>query len=83
MTSLKGFGRSFTITPSDATDIGKTCQAIYVGVAGDITLIAADDPATSTAVLFKAVPAGLLYVSARRVKATGTTATNLVGLANN
>lgn len=67
---------AFAITPHDSTDFASACRGIYVGGAGDITAIV-----KGVAVLFKAVPVGaILPVSATRVNATGTTATNLVGL---
>lgn len=65
------------VTPSDSTNLANgDCRAIYVGVSGDITL----DTPNQTSVLFKAVPVGILPVVTRRVRATGTTATNLVAL---
>lgn len=65
------------VTPSDASDFGfGQCRSIYVGVTGDITL----DTPFQTAVLFKAVPVGILPVAAVRVRVTGTTATNMVAL---
>jgi hypothetical protein len=68
------------VTPSDTADLSKVTSAIYVGVAGDVALILANDPDVAP-VIFKAVPAGtLLQVQARRVMATNTTATNIVAL---
>jgi len=56
-------------------------KALYVGTAGDITLVTAGDLSVAgTPVLFKAVPVGTLPVQVRRVLATGTTATDLVAL---
>jgi hypothetical protein len=63
------------VAASDTVDLANVSRWIYVGVAGDITL---DLAGGQTAVLFKAVPAGTqLQVAATRVRATGTTATNL------
>jgi hypothetical protein len=65
------------ITPADGTNFAfGMARALYVGVTGDITL----DTASTTNVLFKAVPVGILPVAAVRVRATGTTATNILGL---
>ena len=65
------------VTPSDSTLIGPT-RALYVGGAGDVTV---DMQTTGSAVLFKAVPIGtVLWVRAKRVRATGTAATNIVAL---
>lgn len=62
---------------SDTVDLTETYRALYVGVAGDITAILQED---SVAVLFKAVPVGVLPIKVSRIKVTGTTATNVVGL---
>lgn len=54
------------------------CRGLYVGTGGDVTAVLEQG---STAVLFKAVPTGaILPICATRVKATGTTATDLVAL---
>lgn len=52
------------------------CQAIYVGVSGNISLFMED----GTSISLLSVPIGLLPVRALRVNATGTTATNMVAL---
>lgn len=67
----------FAITPADGADLSATTRAIYVGGTGAlaVTLSSGND------VSFAGLPAGtLLPVRIRRVKATGTTATALVGL---
>lgn len=51
------------------------CNAIYVGVSGDISVVLAQNGKT---VLFKAVPVGVLYVKAAKVNSSGTTATNML-----
>ncbi len=64
------------ITPSDTVAVSKTA-AIYVGGAGNLTV----QGENSVAVTFYNVPAGtVLPIVANLVKATGTTATNLVAL---
>ncbi len=67
---------SVAVTPSDTTDLSFVTTALYIGVAGDVTII---DPMGNTT-LYKGVPVGILPVSAARVKATGTTATNIVAI---
>lgn len=65
------------ITPADGANFSfGQVRALYVGVTGDITL----DTPYETAVLFKAVPVGILPVAAVRIRATATTATNILGL---
>lgn len=79
------------ITKSDTKDVTNATgdasstylKGIYVGVSGDIAIIHASDSSNNgdgTAVLYKAVPVGVLWVQARRVMSTNTTATNMVGL---
>lgn len=65
------------ITPDDNTDLTMRLRGIYVGGGGNITV----QLNAGTNVLFTAVPQGtVLPICASRVMATGTTATNLVGL---
>jgi hypothetical protein len=63
------------VTPSDSTDLSYPCRALYVGATGDVTAVV-----NGAAVLFKAVPVGILPVRVSRVNSTGTTATNIVAL---
>ena len=67
----------FVITPSDTENFVKTTRSIFVGGGGNLSVLAADG---STAVL-AGVPAGsVLPIAVRRVNASGTSATGLVGL---
>lgn len=71
--------RAFAIVPDDNNDLAVTPRAIYTGRGGSMVVILLDDV---TEVTFAALPAGTtLPLRARRVKANGTTATDLVGLA--
>lgn len=67
----------FAIAPSDGADLADVTRAIYVGGSGNLALTL-----LSGATLTLAGVAGgtLLPLRAKAVKATGTTATNLVGL---
>lgn len=66
-----------TVTPHDSNDLGQPCRALWIGAAGDVTAVTL----SGAAVQFKGLSAGqLLPVIARRVNATGTTATSLVAL---
>ena len=70
---------AFTITPHASNEIDPLPKALFVGNGGNVTLRAADGGAD---VVFKNVPSGgYLMVRARYVRATGTTATDIVGLA--
>jgi len=75
--SIAGLGNAAVISPSDTVNLPTVCKAIYVGVTGDVKV---DLTQTGTAIVFKAVPVGILPVQAMRVYSTGTTATNLVAL---
>jgi hypothetical protein len=68
------------ITPSDTVDLTAIPKAIYVGTGGDVKMIGIDAPTGAAGVTWKGVPAaGLLPTRPRRILATGTTATDLVG----
>ena len=77
---LKGMGVAVgaaAITPSDADDLPYTCRSLYVGGAGDVRVRMIN----GELVTFAGVAASsLLPVAVVRVYATGTTATNIVGL---
>lgn len=86
-----GIGKfASTVTPSDTAAVaigpgGTYAKRLYIGVAGDITVIMAGDAGNGglgTPVLFKAHPVGYMDAQVRAVMATGTTATNIVGLAD-
>jgi hypothetical protein len=65
------------ITPHDTNELAAgPCRAIYVGVAGNITLVTPN----GSEVLFSNVPVGIFPVGAKIVKSTGTAATGLVAL---
>ena len=69
---------AFAITPSDTNELPFVTRSIYVGGAGDITLRLAGDISSQ---VFKAVPVGtMLPLRVRQVFATGTGATQLVGM---
>ena len=66
------------VTPSDSTDIrdGQLTRGIYVGVAGNISVVIG-----GVSVLFKGALAGtVLPIRITRVNATSTTATDIVAL---
>ena len=72
--------RGFNITPSDSDDLPFNTRQIYVGGTGSIKVEFEDDP-VGTFTTFSAVPAGSEHPWAlRKIYATGTTATLLVGI---
>lgn len=69
--------RAVDVTPSDSTVLTDV-RSIYVGGSGDVAAILAND---SVAVTFVAVPAGqIIPIAAKKIMATGTTATDIVAL---
>lgn len=70
--------KAFAITPTDDVLLEDYPRGLWVGGAGDISLkLIGDD----TAVTFAGVVAGsLLPLRVKEVRATGTTATNIVGV---
>ena len=70
-------GDAFGIAPNDSSDLPQRVRAIYCGSDGDISLVTP----LGNEVVFVGVKVGtILPVSADRIKATGTTAMDLVGL---
>jgi hypothetical protein len=82
---------SIAVTPSDTKDVTNAtgdnapvyASALYIGASGDVAVVAAGDNSASgagTAVTYKSVPIGWFPVQVRRVMATNTTASQIVGL---
>lgn len=70
--------RARAVTPANGTALALgPCDNLYIGVAGDVSVILEDDTA---AVLFKAHPVGYLQGRVKSVEATATTATNILAL---
>ena len=68
---------AYAITPHDTNPLITVTKAIYVGVAGNVTLRAINSAADVT---YRNVPTGAyLTVRASHVRAAGTTAGDLVG----
>lgn len=67
----------FAITPNDATPLPTVTRGLYIGVTGNVSVILRG----GATLLFVAVPAGaLLPIEATHVRASGTTATSIVGV---
>lgn len=83
--------RAIAVTPSDTKDVTNAAgdnapsyaKALYIGVSGDLAVVTAADNGNTlagTAQTFKNVPVGWFPVQVRRVMATNTTASQIVGL---
>jgi hypothetical protein len=69
----------FSITPNDTAALPFVPKAIYIGTGGNLVIRAID---SSSDVTFTNVPNGtILDIRATSIRATGTSATNLIGLA--
>ena len=66
-----------TVVPSDGADLPQVTRALYVGQGGTLAV----QLASGAQVALSGVPGGaLLPLRARRVRATGTTASGIVAL---
>jgi hypothetical protein len=73
--------KALMVSANDATAYLFEAGAVYVGIAGTVTLITSGMTQTTNtdAVTFRAVPAGMILpVLATRILSTGTTATGFV-----
>lgn len=69
----------FAISPNDASDLPHLTKALYIGEGGDVVLRSARG---ETDVTFRNLPSGyILDVRAVAVRASGTSAASIVGLA--
>lgn len=76
------------VTPSDTKDVTDAtgdaapcyAKALYVGTAGNLAVVPAASTGAGTAVTLTGVTQGWIPIQVRRVMATNTTATNIVGL---
>ncbi|HKJ75537.1 MAG TPA: hypothetical protein VKA19_15585 [Alphaproteobacteria bacterium] len=69
---------AFAVTPDDAADLPVVTRGLYVGTGGDISLVLKGE---SAPVSFVGVPAGsMLPLRVLRLRATGTTANDMLGL---
>jgi hypothetical protein len=67
--------RATAVVPNDDQDLGDLCSALYVGVMGDVALVTFN----FETVTFVAA-SGILPIRARRVLASGTTASSILAL---
>jgi len=75
--SIAVYARGVAITPADGSDIATIPDAIMVGAAGNVAFWGMD----GNAFTINALQPGQIYpFRVRRVLATGTTATGIVGL---
>lgn len=69
------------VTPHNTNELTFVTRGLYVGGAGNIVVIMADDLTGAAPVTFTGVLAGtILPIAVRRVNSTNTTATSIVAL---
>lgn len=77
-TELDSPGRCWkAITPSDTVDIPDRPRALYVGTGGNISAI---DQNGNTVTFSNVLGGAFLPIGPVRIRATGTTASNIVGI---
>ncbi|NVE95727.1 spike base protein, RCAP_Rcc01079 family [Altererythrobacter lutimaris] len=69
----------FAIIPNDAQNLPVVTKALYVGSGGRVTLVPVDN--TSPVTFVNVASGAILDVRVSQVRATGTDASDLVGLA--
>lgn len=68
---------AFAITTHNTNELTTVTRGVYVGVSGDLKV----DMLDGTTVTFANIVAGVIHpLRVRKVYATGTTATNIIGL---
>ena len=65
------------IVKSNTVNLAQIARAIYIGVSGDISV---EMVGIGSAIVFTAVPVGILHIAFTRVNSTDTTATDMVAL---
>jgi hypothetical protein len=70
---------AFAIVPNDTLDLDEVTKAVYVGTGGDIVIRAIDSDAD--VILRNVVSGSVLAIRTSAIRATGTTASDMVGLA--
>lgn len=68
---------AFDVTPNDSADLSQFTRGLYLGNAGDVKV----DTIGGDTVTFTSLSAGVIHpIRVARVYATGTTATNIIGV---
>lgn len=61
------------ITPADGADLALACDGLIIGTGGALKIDCLDGTTTT----IPGIPAGVWYIGAKRVYATGTVAANI------
>jgi seryl-tRNA synthetase len=68
---------AFSVTPHDSNELPETTRALYVGGAGTISLVLVSGAEVTLA---NVASSSIIPLRATRIKATGTSATLIVGM---
>lgn len=71
---------AIVVVPSDVADQGTSYKALYIGGSGDVKCETVGSTAGSFVTFTGLVAGSILPVRIRKIYATGTTATNMIGL---
>lgn len=67
----------FSITPSDGADLAQTTRGLWVGTGGNVSVITKGG---TTVTITNVADGSILPFRVARVRSTGTTASNILGL---
>lgn len=74
---IKPMVKAVAITPSDSTEYNPPLRSVYIGGAGNLAVVLAED---SSAVTFTGLTVGIWHpMEVKKVMSTSTTATAVVG----
>jgi hypothetical protein len=68
------------VVPSDTVDLPTPAKALYIGSAGNVTILPINATDDTQTVQFANHPVGYMPVQVRRVMAAGTSASGIVAL---
>ena len=69
--------KHYVVTPNDSTDFAVNFRSVWIGGAGNVVIVTDD----GVAVTYQGAAAGsTIPMRGKRINATGTTATNMVGM---
>ena len=74
---IDNYEKGFAVTPHDTNDLAAVADAFWVGTSGHIAVITAG----GDTITLNSAAAGVVHtIRVKRIKSTGTTASNIVAL---
>lgn len=71
---------AIAVSPSDSTDLATPAKALFIGSAGNVTILPINATDDTQTIQFANHPVGYMPVQIRRVMNTGTSASGIVAL---